>query len=253
MQNFKKILFSLVLFNLVFVNLLTAKQVPDSFADLAEKLMPSVVNISTTQTIKTTANPFPFQFPPGSPFEEMFKDYNQPKERKASSLGSGFIINKNGTVITNNHVINNADDIVVKVGDKEYKAKIIGADPYADVAVLKIDSKDIFKPVKFGNSDKARVGDWVIAIGNPFGLGGTVTSGIISARNRDINLTRYDDFIQTDASINQGNSGGPLFNLNGDVIGVNTAIIGQGGSVGIGFAIPANAASDVVDQLIKYG
>ena len=253
MQNFKKILFSLVLFNLVFVNLSTAKTVPNSFADLAEKLMPSVVNISTTQTIKTTANPFPFQFPPGSPFEEMFKDYNQPKERQASSLGSGFIINKNGTVITNNHVINNADDIVVKVGDKEYKAKIIGADPYADVAVLKIDSKDIFKPVKFGDSDKARVGDWVIAIGNPFGLGGTVTSGIISARNRDINLTRYDDFIQTDASINQGNSGGPLFNLNGDVIGVNTAIIGQGGSVGIGFAIPANAASDVVDQLIKYG
>jgi serine protease Do len=253
MKNFKKIFFSLVLFNLVFVNLLTAKNVPNSFADLAEKLMPSVVNISTTQTIKTTANPFPFQFPPGSPFEEMFKDYNQPKERKASSLGSGFIINKNGTVITNNHVINNADDIVVKVGDKEYKAKIIGADPYADVAVLKIDSKDTFKPVKFGDSDKARVGDWVIAIGNPFGLGGTVTSGIISARNRDINLTRYDDFIQTDASINQGNSGGPLFNLNGDVIGVNTAIIGQGGSVGIGFAIPSNAASDVVDQLIKYG
>jgi serine protease Do len=253
MQNLKKILFSLFLFNLAFVNLIAAKPVPDSFADLAEKLMPSVVNISTTQTIKTTANPFPFQFPPGSPFEEMFKDYNQPTERKASSLGSGFIINKNGTVITNNHVINNADDIVVIVGEKEYNAKIIGADPYADVAVLKIDSKDIFKPVKFGNSDKARVGDWVIAIGNPFGLGGTVTSGIISARNRDINLTRYDDFIQTDASINQGNSGGPLFNLNGDVIGVNTAIIGQGGSVGIGFAIPANAASDVVDQLIKYG
>ena len=253
MKNFKKILLSFLLLYLVFANSLIAKSIPDSFADLAEKLMPSVVNISTTQTIKTSANPFPFQFPPGSPFEEMFKDYNQPKERKASSLGSGFIINKNGTVITNNHVINNADDIVVKVGDKEYKAKIIGADPYADVAVLKIDSKDIFKPVKFGNSDKARVGDWVIAIGNPFGLGGTVTSGIISARNRDINLTRYDDFIQTDASINQGNSGGPLFNLNGDVIGVNTAIIGQGGSVGIGFAIPANAASDVVDQLIKYG
>ena len=253
MKNFKKILTSFFLLSLILTNSLVAKSVPDSFADLAEKLMPSVVNISTTQTIKTSANPFPFQFPPGSPFEEMFKDYNQPKERKASSLGSGFIINKNGTVITNNHVINNADDIVVKVGDKEYKAKIIGADPYADVAVLKIDSKDVFKPVKFGNSDKARVGDWVIAIGNPFGLGGTVTSGIISARNRDINLTRYDDFIQTDASINQGNSGGPLFNLNGDVIGVNTAIIGQGGSVGIGFAIPANAASDVVDQLIKYG
>ena len=253
MQNFKKILFSLVLFNLVFLNSLTAKPVPNSFADLAEKLMPSVVNISTTQTIKTTANPFPFKFPPGSPFEEMFKDFEQPTERKASSLGSGFIINKNGTVITNNHVINNAEDIVVRVGDKDYKAKIIGADPYADIAVLKIDSKDVFKPVKFGNSDKARVGDWVIAIGNPFGLGGTVTSGIISARNRDINLTRYDDFIQTDASINQGNSGGPLFNLSGDVVGVNTAIIGQGGSIGIGFAIPANAALDVIDQLIKYG
>ena len=253
MQNFKKLIFSLVLFNLIFVNPLIAKPIPDSFADLAEKLMPSVVNISTTQTIKTTANPFPFKFPPGSPFEEMFKDYNQPTERKASSLGSGFIINKNGTVITNNHVINNAEDIVVRVGDKDYKAKIIGADPYADIAVLKIDSKDIFKPVKFGNSDKARVGDWVIAIGNPFGLGGTVTSGIVSARNRDINLTRYDDFIQTDASINQGNSGGPLFNLSGDVIGVNTAILGQGGSIGIGFAIPANAASDVIEQLIKYG
>jgi len=253
MQNFKKILFSLLLLNLAFNNLLNAKPVPDSFADLAEKLMPSVVNISTTQTIKTTANPLPFQFPPGSPFEEMFKDYNQPRERQASSLGSGFIINKNGTVITNNHVINNADDIVVIVGDKEYKAEIIGADPYADIAVLKINSKDVFKPVEFGNSDKARVGDWVIAIGNPFGLGGTVTSGIISARNRDINLTRYDDFIQTDASINQGNSGGPLFDLNGDVIGVNTAIIGQGGSVGIGFAIPSNAASDVINQLIKFG
>jgi serine protease Do len=253
MQNLKKILFSLVLFNTIIINSVFAKPIPDSFADLAEKLMPSVVNISTTQTIKTTANPFPFQFPPGSPFEEMFKDFNQPTERKASSLGSGFIINKNGTVITNNHVINNAEDIVVRVGDKDYNAKIIGSDPYSDIAVLKIDSKDIFKPVKFGDSDKARVGDWVIAIGNPFGLGGTVTSGIISARNRDINLTRYDDFIQTDASINQGNSGGPLFNLNGDVIGVNTAILGQGGSIGIGFAIPANAASDVIDQLIKYG
>jgi len=215
--------------------------------------MPSVVNIATTQTIKTTANPLPFKFPPGSPFEEMFKDFNQPTERKASSLGSGFIIDKNGTVITNNHVINNAEDIVVKVGDKDYKAKVLGADPYADIAVLKIDSKDVFKPIKFGDSDKARVGDWVMAIGNPFGLGGTVTAGIISARNRDINLTRYDDFIQTDASINQGNSGGPLFNLNGDVIGINTAILGQSGSIGIGFAIPANAASAVIDQLIKYG
>jgi len=249
----KKILLTFVLFNFSFINFLHAKPVPDSFADLAEKLMPSVVNIATTQTIKTTANPFPFQFPPGSPFEEMFKDFNQPTERKASSLGSGFIINKNGTVITNNHVINNAEDIVVKVGDKDYKAIVLGADPYADIAVLKIDSKDVFKPVKFGDSDKARVGDWVVAIGNPFGLGGTVTAGIISARNRDINLTRYDDFIQTDASINQGNSGGPLFNLNGNVVGINTAILGQGGSIGIGFAIPSNAASAVIDQLVKYG
>ena len=255
MQNFKKILFSFLSLSLVFANPLTAKPVPDSFADLAEKLMPSVVNISTTQTIKTSNNQLPFQFPPGSPFEEMFKDFNQPTERKASSLGSGFIVNKNGTIITNNHVINNAEDIVVRVGDKEYEAKVLGADPYSDLAVLKIDTNEKFTPVKFGNSDKARVGDWVVAIGNPFGLGGTVTSGIISARNRDINLTRYDDFIQTDASINQGNSGGPLFNLDGDVIGINTAIIApnQSGSIGIGFAIPSNAASNVIDQLIKYG
>ena len=234
---------------------LLAKPVPDSFADLADKLMPSVVNISTTQTVKTTSNPFPFQFPPGSPFGEMFKDFEQPRERKASSLGSGFIIKANGTVITNNHVIANAEDILVRVGDKEYKAKVVGADPYMDIAVLKMETKDKFTPVSFGDSDKARVGDWAVAIGNPFGLGGTVTAGIISARNRDINLTRYDDFIQTDASINQGNSGGPLFNLKGEVIGINTAIIapGQSGSIGIGFAIPANAASNVIDQLMEFG
>ena len=234
---------------------LQAKPVPDSFADLADKLMPSVVNISTTQTVKTTSNPFPFQFPPGSPFGEMFKDFEQPRERKASSLGSGFIIKANGTVITNNHVIANAEDILVRVGDKEYKAKVVGADPYMDIAVLKMETKNKFTPVSFGDSDKARVGDWAVAIGNPFGLGGTVTAGIISARNRDINLTRYDDFIQTDASINQGNSGGPLFNLRGEVIGINTAIIapGQSGSIGIGFAIPANAASNVIDQLMEFG
>jgi len=256
MKLFKNILLTFVFFNLGFVNFSNAKPIPGSFADIAEKLMPSVVNISTTQTIKTNANQLPFQFPPGSPFEEMFKDFNQPTERKASSLGSGFIINKNGTIITNNHVINNAEDIVIKVGDKEYKAKVLGADPYSDLAVLKIDTNEQFKPVKFGNSDKARVGDWVVAIGNPFGLGGTVTAGIISARNRDINLTRYDDFIQTDASINQGNSGGPLFNLDGDVIGINTAIFSNkpsSGSVGIGFAIPSNAASNIIDQLTKYG
>ena len=158
-------------------------------------------------------------------------------------------------VITNNHVIAGADDILVTVNSKEYKAKVVGADPYMDVAVLKMETKDKFQPVEFGDSDKARVGDWVVAIGNPFGLGGTVTSGIISARNRDIGMTRYDDFIQTDASINQGNSGGPLFNLKGEVVGINTAIIapGRSGSIGIGFAIPSNAASKVIDQLISYG
>ncbi len=253
MRYIKKILFSLLILNTVSSTAVNA--VPNSFADLAEKLMPSVVNISTTQTVKSTSNQFPFQFPPGSPFEELFKDYQRPTERKASSLGSGFIIKEDGTVITNNHVIAGADDILIRVNSKEYKAKVLGADPYMDIAVLKMQTKDKFNVVKFGDSDKARVGDWVVAIGNPFGLGGTVTSGIVSARNRDIGMTRYDDFIQTDASINQGNSGGPLFNLKGEVVGINTAIIapGQSGSIGIGFAIPANAASKVIDQLINYG
>ena len=186
MNIFKKALFVLLILNLSSIQ---TKAVPDSFADLAAKLMPSVVNISTTQTVRTTTNQFPFQFPPGSPFGEMFKDFERPTERKASSLGSGFIIDTKGTVVTNNHVISGADDILVRVGDKEYKAKVIGADPYMDIAVLKMETSDQFKPVSFGDSDKARVGDWVVAIGNPFGLGGTVTSGIISARNRDINLT----------------------------------------------------------------
>jgi len=255
MNIFKKIFFSILVLNLSFLS--NAKAIPESFADLAEKLMPSVVYIATTQTVKTSGRQFPFQFPPGSPFGEMFKDFerNQPTERQASALGSGFIIKEDGIVITNNHVIKGAEDILVRIGTKEYKAKVVGADPYMDIAVLKMETKDKFKIVKFGDSDKARVGDWVVAIGNPFGLGGTVTSGIISARNRDINLTRYDDFIQTDASINQGNSGGPLFNLQGEVIGINTAIIapGQSGSIGIGFAIPSNAASNVIDQLIDFG
>ena len=255
MKSFNKILLYLLFFSFILPIEVKARNAPESFADLAEKLIPSVVNISTTQTIRTTSNQFPFQFPPGSPFEEMFKDFQRPTERKASSLGSGFIISKEGIIITNNHVIQDAEDILVKVNSKEYKAKVIGSDRYSDIAVLKIETTDTFVPVNFGDSDKARVGDWVVAIGNPFGLGGTVTSGIISARNRDINLTRYDDFIQTDASINQGNSGGPLFNLKGEVIGINTAIIapGQAGSIGIGFAIPANAASNVIDQLIKFG
>ena len=232
-----------------------SKNTPESFADLAEKLMPSVVNISSTQTIKTTANPFPFQFPPGSPFEDMFKDFNTPKERKATALGSGFIIDKKGIVVTNNHVIQGAEDIIVYVnGTTQFKAEVIGKDPYMDLAVLQIKSDKKFQPVSFGDSDKARVGDWVVAIGNPFGLGGTVTAGIISSKNRDIG-GRYDNFIQTDASINSGNSGGPLFDLDGKVIGINTAIISPGasGSIGIGFAIPSNQASHVIDQLLEFG
>ena len=252
---FKKIKFILVTF--IFLNLPflgKTQDIPSSFADLAEKLIPSVVNISTTQTVTTSRNPFPFQFPPGSPFEDMFKEFGMPETRKASALGSGFIIDSKGIVVTNNHVIKGAEDILVRVnGDKEYKAKIIGADPLSDIAVLQMETKDKFIPVKFGNSDKSRIGDWVIAIGNPFGLGGTVTSGIISARNRSIGLSRYEDYIQTDASINQGNSGGPLFNMDGDVIGINTAILGQSGSIGIGFAIPSNSAKKVIDQLIEFG
>ena len=247
---FKYIIFFYFVLNIVG----SSKAAPDSFADLAEKLMPSVVNISTTQTITTNTNPFPFQFPPGSPFEDMFKEYGMPETRKASALGSGFIIDKKGIIVTNNHVIQGAEDIIVTVnGDKEYKVKIIGADPLSDIAVLQIETEDNFLPVNFGDSDKARIGDWVLAIGNPFGFGGTVTAGIISARNRNIGLSRYEDFIQTDASINSGNSGGPLFDTNGDVIGINTAILGQSGSIGIGFAIPSNSAKRVIDQLIKYG
>ena len=231
-----------------------SKEIPASFADLAEKLMPSVVNISTTTTVTTQSNPFPFQFPPGSPFEDMFKEFGTPQERKSSALGSGFIIDEKGIVITNNHVIQDAEDIIVRFNDeKEFNAKVIGADPLSDIAVLQLDTKEKFKPVKFGNSDKARIGDWVIAIGNPFGFGGTVTSGIISARNRSLGLSRYEDYIQTDASINSGNSGGPLFDMNGDVIGINTAILGRSGSIGIGFAIPSNSAKIVIDQLIEFG
>ena len=254
MIRIKKFIFTLVLtFCLPLSS--NSQTIPGSFADLAEKLMPSVVNISTTQTVVERSNPFPnFQFPPGSPFEDMFKEFGTPQERQSSALGSGFIIDEKGIVVTNNHVIEGAEDIVVQVnGEKKFKAKVIGADPLSDIAVLQIETKENFIPVKFGDSDKARIGDWVIAIGNPFGLGGTVTSGIVSARNRSLGLARYEDFIQTDASINQGNSGGPLFNMNGDVIGINTAILGQSGSIGIGFAIPSNSAKIVVDQLLKYG
>ena len=249
-----KFLLLTVFFTFSFSTLSNSKSVPASFADLAERLMPSVVNISTTQTVVTNTNPFPFQFPPGSPFEDMFKEFGTPQERKSSALGSGFIIDEKGIVVTNNHVIQDAEDIIVRVnGDEEYKAKVVGADPLSDIAVLQLETKDKFTPVAFGDSDKARIGDWVIAIGNPFGLGGTVTSGIISARNRSIGLSRYEDYIQTDASINSGNSGGPLFDMNGDVIGINTAILGRNGSIGIGFSIPANSAKIVINQLIEFG
>ncbi|MFL2885133.1 MAG: Do family serine endopeptidase [Candidatus Pelagibacter sp.] len=254
MNKIKIIFFSIaLLFN--FIPISNSQNIPNSFADLAENLMPSVVNISTTQTVITRSNPFPnFQFPPGSPFEDMFKEFGTPQEKQSSALGSGFIIDEKGIVVTNNHVIEGAEDIVVQVnGEKKFKAKVIGADPLSDIAVLKIDSKEKFLPVSFGDSDKARIGDWVIAIGNPFGLGGTVTSGIISARNRSIGLSRYEDYIQTDASINSGNSGGPLFDMNGDVIGINTAILGRSGNVGIGFSIPSNSAKIVIDQLIEFG
>jgi len=250
-----KTTFFAIIFFFSFSLVSNSQSTPGSFADLAEKLMPSVVNISTTQTIITRSNPFPnFQFPPGSPFEDMFKEFGTPQERQSSALGSGFIIDEKGIVVTNNHVIEGAEDIVVQVnGDKEFKAKVIGADPLSDIAVLQIETKEKFTPVKFGDSDKARIGDWVIAIGNPFGFGGTVTSGIISARNRSIGLSRYEDYIQTDASINSGNSGGPLFDMNGDVIGINTAILGRSGNVGIGFSIPSNSAKIVIDQLIEFG
>jgi serine protease Do len=250
-----KILFFTFLFILNFSTISKSQSIPASFADLAEKLMPSVVNISTTQTVVTRSNPFPnFQFPPGSPFGDMFKEFGVPQERQTSALGSGFIIDEKGIVVTNNHVIQDAEDIVIRVnGDKEFKAKVIGADPLSDIAVLQLETKEKFIPVKFGNSDNARIGDWVIAIGNPFGLGGTVTSGIISARNRSIGLSRYEDYIQTDASINSGNSGGPLFDMNGDVIGINTAILGRSGSIGIGFSIPSNSAKIVIDQLVEFG
>ena len=249
-----KIYFTAIIIFLSFSNQSISKTVPASFADLAEKLMPSVVNISTTQTVVTNSNPFPFQFPPGSPFGDMFKEFGSPQERKSSALGSGFIIDEKGIIVTNNHVIQDAEDIIVRVnGDREFKANVIGSDPLSDIAVLQLDTNEKFIPVKFGDSDKARIGDWVIAIGNPFGLGGTVTSGIISARNRSIGLSRYEDYIQTDASINSGNSGGPLFDMNGNVIGINTAILGRSGSIGIGFSIPSNSAKIVIDQLIEFG
>ena len=233
----------------------------EGFADLAARLLPSVVNVSTTQTLKKENAPEMPQFPPGSPFDEFFKDFMERQRgheevpRKVTALGSGFIIDASGLIVTNNHVIDEADQITVILHDEQaFKAKIVGRDAKADLALLKIEAKQPLPAVSFGDSDTARVGDWVIAIGEPFGLGGTVTAGIVSARARDINAGPYDDFIQTDASINKGNSGGPLFNMKGEVVGINTAIFSpSGGSIGIGFAIPANEAKPVLADLQKYG
>jgi len=236
---------------------------PPSFENLAERLLPAVVNISTTSKVVQTAPQLP-QFPPGSPFEHFFKDfYEQYRDRmpqtpdKVSSLGSGFIIDaEKGYVVTNNHVIKDADEIrVILHDDTSLDATLVGVDEKTDLAVLQVkpDGRQL-TAVTWGDSDKAKVGSWVLAIGNPFGLGGTVTAGIVSARQRDINAGPYDDFIQTDASINRGNSGGPMFNMDGNVVGVNTAIFSPtGGSVGIGFSVPSNLARNVVEQLVKYG
>jgi serine protease Do len=235
---------------------------PDSVADVAEGLQDAVVNISTTQTLKGSAENTPSgPGPKGSPFEEFFDDFFDDEEkdglpRKVSSLGSGFVIDPSGLVVTNNHVIEGADEIIINFtdGSKLKVTKILGHDPKTDLALLKVEPKKPLKAITFGDSSKMRVGDWVMAIGNPFGLGGSVTVGIISATKRDINAGPYDDFLQTDAAINRGNSGGPLFNMDGQVIGVNTAIISPtGGSIGIGFAVPSNSAIQVLDQLKQYG
>jgi serine protease Do len=246
---------------------------PDGIADVAEKVIDSVVNISTSQTVEAKngqgegrgAMP---QLPPGSPFEEFFDDFFKNRRgpgggnrggdmqpHKTSSLGSGFIVDASGVVVTNNHVIADADEINVILNDgTKIKAEIVGVDKKTDLAVLKFKPPRQLTAVKFGDSDKLRLGEWVIAIGNPFSLGGTVTAGIVSARNRDISSGPYDNYIQTDAAINRGNSGGPLFNLEGEVIGVNTLIISPtGGSIGIGFAVPSKTVVGVVDQLRQFG
>jgi serine protease Do len=250
---------------------------PDGIADVAEKVIDAVVNISTSQTVEAKAGgegrgAMP-QLPPGSPFEEFFDDFFKNRRggpggnskggdrngdmqpRKTNSLGSGFIVDTSGIVVTNNHVIADADEINVIMNDgTKIKAELVGVDKKTDLAVLKFKPAKPLVAVKFGDSDKLRLGEWVIAIGNPFSLGGTVTAGIVSARNRDISSGPYDNYIQTDAAINRGNSGGPLFNLDGEVIGVNTLIISpSGGSIGIGFAVPSKTVAGVVDQLRQFG
>jgi serine protease Do len=243
-----------------------AAQGPASVADLAERLTGAVVNISTTQKVSVAQRNFQVpELPEGSPFKDFFKDLlpenrngrngGKQRSRKTNSLGSGFVIDAKGIIITNNHVIADADEIKVIFSDGEkLEAKIIGRDSKTDLAVLKVEPKKSLQAVKFGSSKKMRVGDWVMAIGNPFGLGGTVTMGIVSAIKRDISAGPYDNFIQTDAAINRGNSGGPLFNMDGEVVGINTAIISpSGGSIGIGFSVPSDTATSVVEQLIEFG
>jgi len=246
-----------------------ARSGPTGFADLAEKLLPSVVNISTTQIISQNDDmaEFDLQIPEDSPFHEFFKEFKERqgkikpkggekrKANKATSLGSGFIIDPAGYIVTNNHVIQDAEEItVILQDDTNLTATVVGRDKKTDLAVLKVEAKKPLPFVTIGDSDKSRVGDWILAIGNPFGLGGTVTTGIISARARDINSGPYDDYLQTDAPINRGNSGGPMFNMDGEVIGVNTAIFSPtGGSIGIGFAIPSSMARGVIEQLKTTG
>src|SRR4051794_31430175 len=247
-----------------------ARAAPESFADLAEEIMPAVVNISASTTVEARGRALP-QLPPGTPFEDLFEEFfnrrgqggqggpggqgDSPRQRRSNSLGSGFVIDPSGIVVTNNHVIGDANEINVIFADgQRLKAEIIGKDSKIDLAVLRVKPEKPLKAVPFGNSDKMRPGDWVIAIGNPFGLGGSVTAGIVSARGRNIESGPYDNYIQTDASINKGNSGGPLFNMNGEVIGINTAILSPtGGSVGIGFAVPAATAVPVIQQLREFG
>jgi serine protease Do len=245
-----------------------ARAAPESFADLADQVTGAVVNISASTTVETRNRTLP-QLPPGTPFEDLFEEFfnrrgqgnngdnspSPPRTRRSNSLGSGFVIDASGIVVTNNHVIGDANDISVIFSDgTRLKAEIVGKDSKVDLAVLKVKSDKPLKAVSFGDSEAIRPGDWVLAIGNPFGLGGSVTAGIVSARGRNIDSGPYDNYIQTDASINKGNSGGPLFNMNGEVIGINTAILSPtGGSVGIGFAVPAASAKPVIEQLRQFG
>lgn len=236
-----------------------ARPAPEGFADLVEKISPAVVNITTTTTVAAPDPGLNPVVPEGSPFEEFFKNFRngqgpQGRQRRSQALGSGFIISEDGYIVTNNHVIEGADQITVELfSGRELEATIVGTDPKTDIALLKVESDDPLPYVNFGDSDRARVGDWVMAIGNPLGQGFSVTAGIISARNRSLQGV-YDDFIQTDAAINRGNSGGPLFNMDGEVIGVNTAILTpNGGSIGIGFSMASNVVSSVVEQLRQYG